>query len=103
MNDPPESSRVEEPIVETQEIPRRSGRTRHEPERYEFLVSNEDDVTLIDDEPTSYKEAITSPDSDKWQGAMKAEIESMYDNQVWNLIDPPEGIKTIGCKWVFKK
>ena len=27
----------------------------------------------------------------------------MYDNQVWTLIDPPEGIKTIGCKWVFKK
>ena len=30
-------------------------------------------------------------------------MQSMYDNQVWNLIDPPEGLKTIGCKWVFKK
>ena len=27
----------------------------------------------------------------------------MYDNQVWTLIDPSEGLKTIGCKWVFKK
>ena len=26
----------------------------------------------------------------------------MYDNQVWTLIDPPEGLKTIRCKWVFK-
>ena len=26
----------------------------------------------------------------------------MYDNQVWTLIDPPEGLKTIGCKWVLK-
>ena len=34
---------------------------------------------------------------------MKTEMQSMYDNQVWTLIDPPEGIKTIGCKWVFKK
>ena len=34
---------------------------------------------------------------------MKSEMQSMYDNQVWTLIDPPEGIKTIGCKWVFKK
>ena len=34
---------------------------------------------------------------------MKFEIQSMYDNQVWTLIDPPEGTKTIGCKWVFKK
>ncbi len=27
----------------------------------------------------------------------------MYENQVWTLVDPPEGIKPIGCKWVFKK
>ena len=27
----------------------------------------------------------------------------MYDNQVWTLIDPADGLKTIGCKWVFKK
>ena len=26
----------------------------------------------------------------------------MYDNQVWTLIDPPEGTKTIGYKWVFE-
>ena len=26
----------------------------------------------------------------------------MYDNQVWNLVDPPEGAKVIGCKWVHK-
>ena len=34
---------------------------------------------------------------------MKSEIQSMYDNQVWTLIDPPEGLKTFGCKWVFKR
>ena len=26
----------------------------------------------------------------------------MYDNQVWNLVDPSEGAKVIGCKWVHK-
>ena len=26
----------------------------------------------------------------------------MYDNQVWNLVDPPEGAKVIGCKWAHK-
>ena len=30
-------------------------------------------------------------------------MDSMYTNQVWNLVDPSEGIKPIGCKWVFKK
>ena len=34
---------------------------------------------------------------------MKSEMQSMYDNQVWTLIDPADGLKTIGCKWVFKK
>ena len=60
-------------------------------------------VVHIDDEPTSYQEAMSSPDSQEWEKAMKAEMQSMDDNQVWNLIDPPEGLKTIGCKWVFKR
>ncbi|PKI73152.1 hypothetical protein CRG98_006439 [Punica granatum] len=34
---------------------------------------------------------------------MRSEMESMYTNQVWTLVDPPEGVKPIGCKWVFKK
>ena len=53
--------------------------------------------------PTSYQKAINSLDSEKWLEAMKSEIQSMYDNHVWTLIDPTDGLKTIGCKWVFKK
>ena len=30
-------------------------------------------------------------------------MDSMYTNQVWTLVDPPKGIKPIGCKWIFKK
>ena len=55
------------------------------------------------DEPSSYQEAISSPDSNRWLEAMKSEMQSMYDNHVWTLINPPNGLKTIGCKWVFKK
>ena len=43
------------------------------------------------------------PDSEKWQVAMKSEIESMYENQVWNLVDPPDGVRPIECKWIYKK
>ena len=25
------------------------------------------------------------------------------ENQVWNLIDPPDGVRTIECKWIYKK
>ena len=83
--------------------PRRSGRIRQEIERYGFLITDNHDVVLMDDEPTTYHEATNSSDSEKWLEAMKSEMTSMYDNQVWTLIDPPEGLKTIGCKWIFKK
>ena len=34
---------------------------------------------------------------------MKFKIKSMKINDVWTLVDPSEGIKSIGCKWVFKR
>ncbi|PKI74773.1 hypothetical protein CRG98_004791 [Punica granatum] len=83
---------------------RRSGRLRHEPERYGFLVTQDNDILLIDnDEPTTYAEAVTGLDFEKWLKTMRSEMESMYTNQVWTLVDPPKGVKPIGCKWVFKK
>ncbi|KAK8696495.1 hypothetical protein V6N13_001629 [Hibiscus sabdariffa] len=83
---------------------RRSTRERHEPERYGFLVTTHGDVILVDqDEPKTYQEAVLSPDSEKWLEAMRSEMDSMSNNQVWTLVEPPEGIKPIGCKWVFKK
>ena len=35
-------------------------------------------------------------DFDKWLEAMKSEIESMKINDVWILVNPPEGIKSLG-------
>ena len=64
-------------------------------ERYGFLIE--------DDEPTSHKEIICDIDSKRWLEAMKFEIDSMNDNQVWILVDPPEGVKLIGCKRIFKR
>ena len=51
----------------------------------------------------TYEESLNSSESDQWLNAMKPEMDSMYTNQVWTLVDPPEGIKPIGCKWIFKK
>ncbi|KAK0605121.1 hypothetical protein LWI29_022943 [Acer saccharum] len=42
-------------------------------------------------------------DSHHWQKAMQYEIESMFDNKVWSLVDLPKGIKPIGCKWVYER
>ena len=27
----------------------------------------------------------------------------MYSNQIWDLVKAPNGIKPIGCKWVYKR
>ena len=46
--------------------PRRSSRTRHNPERYGFLIRDNDDVMIVDQsEPTTYQEAMDNPDSEK--------------------------------------
>ena len=34
---------------------------------------------------------------------MKSELDSMYSNQVWDLVKAPNGIKPVGCKWVYKR
>ena len=43
------------------------------------------------------------PDSERWLEAMRSDTESMSVNQVWTLVDPPESVRPIGCKRVFKK
>jgi len=76
--------------------PHRSTRTRTAPEWYDPVLN----VMLVDnsDDPATYDEAMMSPDSDKWHSAMKSEMESMYENQVWTLVDLPDGRKAVENK-----
>ena len=62
------------------------------------------EVMLLDhDEPTNYEEAMLCPDSAKWLMAMKSEMESMYENKVWTLVDLPDDLQAIENKWIFKR
>ena len=45
---------------------------------------------------------MRSSKSQQWIDAIKDEMKSMENNDVWDLIDLPEGAKPIGCKWIFK-
>ncbi len=84
-----------ETVVKDTIEPRRSGRIHHEIDRWYGLIIEDDEIRILeDDEPTTYQEVLASVDKDKWLDAMNQEMESMYQNQVWNLVDPPEGIKT---------
>ncbi|KAJ9552754.1 hypothetical protein OSB04_016799 [Centaurea solstitialis] len=94
----PQSEPIEE--VQTQDL-RRSNRVRQEPDRYLGFLVSQDSGDL--NEPTSYGEAVSGSESKQWQEAMRAEMQSMYDNQVWELTDLPQHCKAVGRKWVFKK
>ncbi|GKE71151.1 retrotransposon protein, putative, ty1-copia subclass [Tanacetum coccineum] len=54
-------------------------------------------------EPANYKAALLDPESDKWLNAINVEMQSMKDNEVWDLVDLPPNGKTVGSKWLFKK
>ena len=55
------------------------------------------------DDPNTIDEMMSDIDFEKQLDTMKSEIDSMYSNQIQTLVDPPQGIVPIGCKWIYKK
>ncbi|KAH9698403.1 hypothetical protein KPL71_024000 [Citrus sinensis] len=56
-----------------------------------------------DDVPSTYKEAISNPESIQWKKAMNEEMQSLHKNETWELVTLPKEKKAIGCKWVYAK
>ncbi|RDX93169.1 hypothetical protein CR513_24605, partial [Mucuna pruriens] len=67
-----------------------------------FLQEHEDDNGLTEDDPINFCQAMQSFNSQKWIDAMKDELKSMQDNDVWDLVKLPECVKPISCKLIFK-
>ena len=80
------------------EEPRRSKRQRTSksfgPDFYAYMIENE---------PLTYQQAMSSPDAPYWKEAVNSEIESILQNHAWELVDLPKGSKPLGYKWIFKK
>ena len=55
------------------------------------------------DDPVSYSHAMAGSESNLWLDTMKVEMNSMYVNKVWKLVDLPERIKPVGFKVIYKK
>ena len=81
-------------------MPRHSGSVVTQPEHFIGLGEVPEDPET---DPSNYNEAVQDKDATLWQSAMKTELEFMHSNKVWLFVDPPDGIKPIGCKWVYKK
>ncbi|GJR43097.1 kinase-like domain, phloem protein 2-like protein [Tanacetum coccineum] len=85
------------------DIPRR---TKKAPSRFGFkdyvayTLQVAEEVESL--ESATYREDITSKDSNMWIAAMGEEIESLHKNKTWELDQLPERRKVVGCNWVFK-
>ena len=51
------------------------------------------------EEPTSFNEAQKEGG---WRNAMNEEMQSIVDNNTWELCELPPGHRPIGLKWVYK-
>ncbi|KAL0403765.1 UNVERIFIED_CONTAM: putative mitochondrial protein [Sesamum radiatum] len=66
-----------------------------------YLQESEFNVRAKND-PEIFSQAMISRESNLWYDAMKEEMNSMAFNEIWDLVELPDGFKAIGCKWVFK-
>ena len=71
---------------------RRSGRTTCKPSRYFLLGESYQAITIDSEEdPVNYKEALEDVDAREWLKAMDRDMESMYSNSVWSLVEALKG------------
>ena len=92
------------PDTDTPNMLRLSGRVIRPPVKVTSM--GESSLTIPeshDDDLTSYYKVINDKDFNFWKDAMKSELESMYSNKVWSLVDLPQGLKPTGSKWVYKR
>ena len=78
-------------------IPRRFKRLSQPLERYSVGI-----FFTNTGEPTSYKEASTSPDSATWALGMESEMNSIRQNKTWDLVELSKNRRALSCKWVYK-
>uniref|UniRef100_A0A2N9GPK3 Integrase catalytic domain-containing protein n=1 Tax=Fagus sylvatica TaxID=28930 RepID=A0A2N9GPK3_FAGSY len=93
------TSHDQELMEERNEVePRRSKRTKTS------KTFGPDFLTfMLEDEPQSFKEAMSMPEAPLWKEAVNSEIESILQNHTWELVDLPPGCKPLGYKWIFKR
>ena len=58
-------------------------------------------VSVISGEPSTYREAVSSEDSNRWKEAMKSEFDALQENRTWDLTSLPVGRKALRSKWVY--
>nr|GFB67620.1 retrovirus-related Pol polyprotein from transposon TNT 1-94 [Tanacetum cinerariifolium] len=97
LNHEEDDLEIDEPQSDTIPI-RRSTRTRRPTDRMCLYIDAEEHELGDLVEPTNYKATLLDPESDKWLNAINVEMQSMKDNEVWDLVELPPNGKTVGSK-----
>lgn len=59
--------------------------------------------SAISIEPNTYEEAVQSEHSTEWKRAIVEELQSINENDTWEIVDRPNNcMNVVGSKWVFK-
>ncbi|KAI5338481.1 hypothetical protein L3X38_017752 [Prunus dulcis] len=66
-------------------------------------LSNDENIAqfalFAGNDPNTFDDAVKSS---KWRKAIDLEIQAIERNNTWELVDMPQGEKTVGVKWIFK-
>ena len=65
---------------------------------YDIYLNECDYGIGLENDPSFYDQAIKGENSLIWLNAMKEELKLMEDNEVWDLIELPKGIRNVGSE-----
>ena len=60
------------------------------------------EVGYMPSDPANYNEAVSGPDAERWKENMRDEAQSLIDNDVFDWVDPPDGVDPILTKFIHK-
>ena len=101
-NDEAENTVTGDESTQNESSLRRSSRERQPPNYYGTWINATQVIEQYCD-PTTFEEAIISPDKEKWLVAMDKEMPSLKANDVYELVELPKNRQTVGSKWVYKR
>ena len=78
--------------------------------QYIYLDNDHDEQVMIsldkyndvEQEPTSYNQAVNGPFLDLWKEGIQQELDALHSKNTWSVVPIPVGQNIVGSKWVFK-
>ena len=49
------------------------------------------------------RQVLQSLDKDKWLEAVQVEVDALYKNHTWTVVQKPPNSNVVSCKWLFTK